>query len=115
MCLNQASNPHHVGEVWPCEEFCVLLVGGNVGQQFQAEELWDGDDVSVQQTQLLLEEGAVQVDTLLQNREEKRVHRTVNKCQEGAVRLHTNPEKALEKLLFGSNLVSQESHSSISF
>lgn len=57
--------PHHVGEVRPREEFVALLVGGDICQLLQAEELRDQEDVLVFQAQFLLQEGAVQADTLL--------------------------------------------------
>lgn len=59
------SSPHHVGEVRPCEEFSGLLVEGDICQRLQVEELRDQDDVLVHQSQFLLQEGAVQADTLL--------------------------------------------------
>lgn len=65
----RADGPHHVGEVRPREEFRGLLVGGDICQWLQTEELRDRDDVLVHQPQFLLQEGAVQADTLLQNRE----------------------------------------------
>jgi hypothetical protein len=98
--------PHHVGEVRPREEFGALLVGGDIRQLLQAEELRDQDDVLVLQSQFCLQEGAVQADTLLQNRE-------VGRDSSGTEQIPKEPLVSTQiqkgpREPFGSNLVSQE-------
>ena len=94
--------PHHVGEVRPREEFGALLVGGDIRQLLQAEELRDQDDVLVLQSQFCLQEGAVQADTLLQNREVGRDSSgTVNRSRRSRLCLHKSrkvPENHLAQI-----------------
>lgn len=62
--------PHQVREVGPREQFRHLLVGGDVCQLLQAEELREVNDVPLHQAQLLLQDGTVQVNALLRGKEE---------------------------------------------
>jgi hypothetical protein len=64
------SGPHHIRKIRPCEEFWGLLVGGDVRQLLQAEELGKIYDVLLHQAQLLLQDGTVQADALLWGRQE---------------------------------------------
>lgn len=56
---------HQVGEEGLRIQFPGLLLGGDVGQLLQAEELRDVDDVPLQQAQLPLQDVPVQVNALL--------------------------------------------------
>lgn len=62
------SPPHQVREVGPCVELPGQLVGGDVDNLLQAEELRNVNDVLLRQAQLSLQDGPVQVDAPLRGR-----------------------------------------------